>query len=51
MPDADNLVVAVATATRQPTEGLHRAFAHSLFTVAAVIAVFYVVGRITGRPR
>ena len=51
MPDADNLAVAVATVIGQSTEGLHRTFTHSLFTVAAVVAVFYVVGRITDRPR
>jgi membrane-bound metal-dependent hydrolase YbcI (DUF457 family) len=51
LPDADNLAVAVATVTGQSTEGLHRTFTHSLFTVAAVIAVFYAVGRIAGRPR
>jgi membrane-bound metal-dependent hydrolase YbcI (DUF457 family) len=51
LPDADNLAVAVATVTGQSTEGLHRTFTHSLFTVAAVIAVFYAVGRIADRPR
>ena len=51
LPDADNLAVAVATLTGQPTEGLHRTFTHSLFTVAAVIAAFYVVAWATRRPR
>jgi membrane-bound metal-dependent hydrolase YbcI (DUF457 family) len=51
LPDADNLAVAVATVTGRPTEGLHRTFTHSLFTVVAVVAVFYVVGQLTNRPR
>jgi membrane-bound metal-dependent hydrolase YbcI (DUF457 family) len=51
VPDADNLAVAMATVTGHSTEGLHRTFTHSLFAVAAVIAVFCVVGRTTGRPR
>jgi membrane-bound metal-dependent hydrolase YbcI (DUF457 family) len=51
LPDADNLAVAVATVTRQPTQGLHRTFTHSLFTVAAVIVAFYVVAWATQRPR
>ena len=41
LPDADNLAVAVATLTGNPTEGLHRTFTHSLFFVAAIIIVFY----------
>jgi membrane-bound metal-dependent hydrolase YbcI (DUF457 family) len=51
LPDADNLAVAIATLTGQSTEGLHRTFTHSFFTVAAVIAVFSVVALITKRPR
>jgi membrane-bound metal-dependent hydrolase YbcI (DUF457 family) len=51
LPDADNLVVAAATVAGLPAEGLHRTFTHSLFTVAAVIVVFYIVRRITGQPR
>ena len=50
-PDADNLAVAVATVAGLPTEGLHRTFTHSLFTVAAIILAFAVAGWITGRPR
>ena len=50
LPDADNLAVAVATLTGRPTEGLHRTFTHSLFAVAAVIVVFYVVAWATKRP-
>jgi membrane-bound metal-dependent hydrolase YbcI (DUF457 family) len=51
LPDADNLVVAVATVAKLPTEGLHRTFTHSLFTVVAVVAIFYIVARITRQPR
>jgi len=43
-PDADNLAVAVATVTGKSTEGLHRTFTHSLFFVAAIIIVGYIIG-------
>jgi membrane-bound metal-dependent hydrolase YbcI (DUF457 family) len=49
LPDADNLAVAVATLTGQPTEGLHRTFTHSLFTIAAVVVAFCSVALITKR--
>jgi membrane-bound metal-dependent hydrolase YbcI (DUF457 family) len=51
LPDADNLAVAAATLTGRSTEGLHRTFTHSLFTVAAVIIVFYAIAWATKRPR
>jgi membrane-bound metal-dependent hydrolase YbcI (DUF457 family) len=51
LPDADNLAVAVATVAGWSTEGLHQTFTHSLFTVAVIIALFYVVAWITKRPR
>ena len=50
LPDADILIMAVATLAGLPTEGLHRTFTHSLFTVAIVLAVFRVVAWVTGRP-
>lgn len=50
LPDADNLAVAIATLTGQPTEGLHRTFTHSLFTVAAVVVAFYVIAWAIKRP-
>jgi len=50
-PDADNLAVAVATVTKKSTEGLHRTFTHSLFTVAAIIIVFYIVAAIAKQPK
>lgn len=51
LPDADNLAVAVATLTGGSTEGLHRTFTHSLFTVAAVVVVFYAIAAVAKRPR
>jgi membrane-bound metal-dependent hydrolase YbcI (DUF457 family) len=49
LPDADNLAVAIATLTGRPTEGLHRTFTHSLFTIAAVVVAFCSVALITKR--
>jgi membrane-bound metal-dependent hydrolase YbcI (DUF457 family) len=46
-PDADNFAVAAATLMGGSTEGLHRTFTHSLFFVAAIIIVFYVIGQLT----
>ena len=43
-PDLDNLAVAVATLSKLPTDGLHRTATHSVFFVALVVAVFYVIG-------
>jgi len=51
LPDADNLAVAAATVAKLPTEGLHRTFTHSLFTVVAVVAVFFIVAKIARQPR
>ncbi len=51
LPDADNLMVAAATLTQSSTEGLHRTFSHSLFTVAAVVVAFYLIGLATKHPR
>ena len=51
LPDADNLAVAVATVAKLSTEGLHRTFTHSLFTVAAVVIAFYIVAWAAKRPR
>jgi len=51
LPDIDNLAVAVATLTKVSTEGLHRTFTHSLFTVVGIIVVFYLVRLITKQPR
>jgi membrane-bound metal-dependent hydrolase YbcI (DUF457 family) len=51
LPDADNLAVAVATLAGTGAEGLHRTFTHSLFTVVAVILLFWGLARLTGRER
>jgi membrane-bound metal-dependent hydrolase YbcI (DUF457 family) len=50
-PDADNLAVAVATVMGKSTEGLHRTFTHSLFFVAAIVLVGYIVSWATKRPQ
>jgi membrane-bound metal-dependent hydrolase YbcI (DUF457 family) len=49
LPDADNLLVAIATLTGSSTEGLHRTFTHSFFSVIALLLVFYVAGVVTGK--
>jgi membrane-bound metal-dependent hydrolase YbcI (DUF457 family) len=51
LPDADNLAVAVATAAKLPTEGLHRTFTHSLLTVITVVAALVIIAQITRQPR
>lgn len=51
LPDADNLAVAAATVTGASTEGLHRTFTHSLFTVAVIIIIFQLAAALTKRPR
>lgn len=50
LPDADNFAVGIATLLGWPTEGLHRTFSHSVFTVLVVIAVAYLLGRWQKRP-
>jgi len=49
LPDADNLLVAVATLTGGSTEGLHRTFTHSFFTAALVLVLFFLAWKITGK--
>lgn len=44
IPDMDNLGVAVATLTGASTEGIHRTATHSVFFIAAMMAVFYFIG-------
>ena len=51
LPDADNLAVAVATIAKLPAEGLHRTFTHSLFTVVAIVVVFFITAQIVRQPR
>ena len=50
-PDMDNYLVAVATLTKQSTEGLHRTFTHSFFTILAVVVLFWAIGQASKRPR
>ena len=50
-PDTDNLAVAIATVAKLPTEGLHRTFTHSLFTITAILAIFYLIAALTKKPR
>lgn len=51
IPDMDNLAVAVATAAKLSTEGLHRTFTHSLFTVIIVFLAFTLVSLLTNKSR
>lgn len=46
-PDLDNIAVAVATLTKADTHGLHRTFTHSVFTIAAMLVLFYTIGAVT----
>jgi membrane-bound metal-dependent hydrolase YbcI (DUF457 family) len=50
-PDLDNVLVAVATLQKQPTEQAmeiyHRTFTHSVFTILAVLILFYLIAAIT----
>ena len=45
VPDMDNLGVAIATLTKASTEGIHRTMTHSVFFMAAVVALFYLFGQ------
>ena len=47
-PDLDNLVVAYAVLAKLPDpEQYHRTFTHSVFTVAVVMILFYLVAALT----
>jgi membrane-bound metal-dependent hydrolase YbcI (DUF457 family) len=50
-PDMDNYAVAIATVARLDPHGLHRTFTHSLFTILAAAAVFYLIARVRRQPR
>ena len=50
-PDTDNLAVAIATVAKLPTQGLHRTFTHSLFTIVAILAICYTMAAFTKKPR
>ena len=45
VPDMDNVGVAVATLMKAPTTGIHRGMTHSLFFMAAVVIVFYLISQ------
>ncbi|MGZ9166588.1 MAG: metal-dependent hydrolase [Anaerolineales bacterium] len=46
-PDLDNLAVAYATLTKADSHGLHRTFTHSIFTILAIIVLFYLIAALT----
>lgn len=47
-PDLDNLVVAYATLAKLPDpEHYHRTFTHSIFTIAAMVILFFIVAALT----
>ena len=47
-PDLDGLAVAYATLARLPDpESYHRTFTHSLFTIIAMVVLFYTIAFIT----
>src|SRR4030067_485530 len=50
-PDLDNVAVAVATVAKGSTAGLDRTFTHSLFTIAALVILFYLVAAVTKKPK
>ncbi|UCH59827.1 MAG: metal-dependent hydrolase [Anaerolineales bacterium] len=50
-PDLDNYAVAVATLAKLDTHGLHRTFTHSLFTILAALAVFFIIGQVRKEAR
>jgi len=50
-PDLDNIAVAIATLTKSPTEGLHRTFTHSIFTILAIVLLFYLISLATKNVR
>jgi len=46
-PDLDNLAVAYATLAKLPDpESYHRTFTHSIFTIVAMVILFYVVAAV-----
>jgi membrane-bound metal-dependent hydrolase YbcI (DUF457 family) len=47
-PDLDNLVVAYATLAKLPDpEHFHRTFTHSVFTIIAMVVLFYIIAAFT----
>jgi hypothetical protein len=51
-PDLDNLVVAYATLAKLPNpENYHRTFTHSVFTILAMLVLFYLIALVTGNEK
>ena len=50
-PDMDNFAVAIATVTNRDTHGLHRTFTHSLFTILAVVVIFFIIAHVSKQAR
>jgi membrane-bound metal-dependent hydrolase YbcI (DUF457 family) len=50
-PDLDNYAVAVATLAKLDTHGIHRTFTHSIFTILAVVIVFFVIAQVRKERR
>ena len=50
-PDLDNIAVAYATLTKADSHGLHRTFTHSIFTVLAVLILFYLIAALTKKQK
>jgi hypothetical protein len=46
-PDLDNFAVAYATLSGSDPHGLHRTFTHSIFTIIAILLLFYLVAALT----
>ena len=47
-PDLDNLVVAYVTLAKLPDpEHYHRTFTHSVFTIIAMVLLFYIIAALT----
>lgn len=47
-PDLDNLMVAYATLAKLPNpEHYHRTFTHSIFTIIAMMVLFYLIAAVT----
>jgi membrane-bound metal-dependent hydrolase YbcI (DUF457 family) len=51
-PDLDNLVVAYATLAKlSGPEHYHRTFTHSIFTIIAMLVLFYIIAMLTKNER
>jgi membrane-bound metal-dependent hydrolase YbcI (DUF457 family) len=50
-PDLDNFAVAFATIAKINTQGLHRTFTHSIFTILTAIFLFFLISRLSKQTR